>query len=69
LDISQVTAAPWSQQFKPATANPPSFGFTSAAVWMRCDVRSVGAAEETIRFGMRNARISEVTWCLRHGQR
>ncbi|MEX1045659.1 MAG: sensor histidine kinase, partial [Chthoniobacterales bacterium] len=62
LDIAQVTAVPWSAEFQPSAANPPSFGFTRAAVWMRCEVRSVGAGPEMVRFKLRSARISQVTW-------
>jgi signal transduction histidine kinase len=62
LDIAQVTVSPWSEEFNPPAANPPSFGFTRAAVWMRCEVRSVGTEAEMVRFELRSARISEVTW-------
>ncbi|MEX1116229.1 MAG: sensor histidine kinase [Akkermansiaceae bacterium] len=62
LDIAQVAAAPWNREFKPAAGNPPSFGFSRAAIWMRCEVRSVGAAAEIVHFELRSARISQVTW-------
>jgi signal transduction histidine kinase len=62
LQIGQVSTAPWSDEFKPRVQNPPSFGFTRAAVWMRCEVRSVGTEAEMVRFELRSARISEVIW-------
>jgi len=62
LDIAQVSAAPWSREFKPVDGSPPSFGFTPAAVWMRCEVGPAGEAAESVRFELRSARISQLTW-------
>ncbi len=62
LQIGQVSTAPWSDEFKPRVQNPASFGFTTAAVWMRWEVRSDSADGEMVRFALRSARIGYVQW-------
>jgi signal transduction histidine kinase len=62
LDISQVIAQPWSRQFQPSSASPPSFGFTRAAVWMRCEIVAAGPGAGPLTVTLANARIGRVEW-------
>jgi signal transduction histidine kinase len=64
LDIVEVDSEPWSGRFVPAESKIPTFGFTRAAVWMRCVVRSESDREKTLLFEIGTARLSHVTWYL-----
>lgn len=62
LDITQILSAPWGREFKLPSAAPPSFGFTRAAAWMRCEIRSASPHAESLVVAQRNARIARVEW-------
>jgi signal transduction histidine kinase len=62
LDIAQILSPPWSGEFKPPPASPPSFGFTKAAVWMRCEIRSASSQVEPFAVLLRYARIVRLEW-------
>jgi signal transduction histidine kinase len=62
LDITQILSAPWSREFQLPSASPPSFGFTRAAAWMRCEIRSASPHAEPLVVAQRNARIARVEW-------
>lgn len=62
LDITQVLSPPWSGEFKPPPSSPPSFGFTKAAVWTRCEIRSASSQVESFAVLLRYARIVRLEW-------
>jgi signal transduction histidine kinase len=62
LDIAQILSPPWSGEFQPPPALPPSFGFTNAAVWMRCEIRSESPQTESIVVLLRYTRIARLEW-------
>jgi signal transduction histidine kinase len=64
LDIAEISSPPWSEKFQPASSSPPSFGFTRAAVWMRCEIRSQSPRAESLVFELHFPLISHVSWYL-----
>ena len=62
LDITQILSPSRSGEFQPPSASPPSFGFTNAAVWMRCEIRSASPRAEPFAVLLRYSRISQLYW-------
>jgi signal transduction histidine kinase len=62
LDIDQILSPSWSGKFQPPSASPPSFGFTDAAVWTRCEIRSASPRAEPFAVLLRYARIARLDW-------
>jgi signal transduction histidine kinase len=62
LEISQVVSEPWSREFQPSSASPPSFGFTRAAVWMRCEILAESPQAVPLTVALASARIGRIDW-------
>lgn len=62
LEITQILSPPWSGEFQPSSASPPSFGLTRAAAWMRCEIRSASSHPEPFVVLLRYSRISRLDW-------
>lgn len=69
LDITRIISPPRSLEFESAAATPASFGFSRAAVWMRCEIRSGSPHAMALVATLRNARIGRVDWFVLAGDR
>lgn len=62
LEIDHILSAARQREFKPSSASPPSFGFTRAAIWMRCEIRADSSSAIPLIASLRNARPSRIEW-------
>jgi len=66
LGIGDVIAAPWSDRFTATGGLPPIHGFTTAAVWLRAEIRSTSDLPQEWLVELSTARMSHFTWYVVH---
>lgn len=69
LGIGDVIAAPWSDRFTATGGLPPTHGFTTAAVWLRAEIRSTSNLPQEWLVELSTARLSHFTWFVVHDGR
>ncbi len=62
LTIGDVTSPEWSARFEPSTRQIPSFGFTSAALWVRFTIASTSARDESVIVELGMSRMRHFEW-------
>lgn len=67
LTIHDVLAPERAAQFVPSSAPVPSFGFTTDAVWLRFEIESRSARDETVLVELGMARMSRFEWYVAAG--
>jgi signal transduction histidine kinase len=61
LGIDEVLAGA-TPPFERNTSNIPSFGFTSAAVWLKFEIRNAGEEDQRLTTILNSARLDHFTW-------